>query len=474
MAPVLRWNVWIRSFVPTVPGLSGTLSVTIVIAGVFPGPYESSSTPTIALSARELPPGHGGNGSLQEDKLVAAGPRNLYACLDGYVNSRLLSVRRVKYLTLHHPETAQMDTSMSMSMAPSSTANAPASVATHTVLVGYKGYSFSPNQTTAKAGETIEFQFLPTNHSVVRAEYMFPCIPYESTGAGKEGFFSGFYATEDGNGVPKWRYTIANTNPIFFYSSVGNDCNKYGMVGGINVNNTLFEMQYNMALDSPSVGQPSAAHDHMTMTSSSTSFSTTHPSTTSQTSTPTAAAPVQSSSNGLGGGAIAGVVIGAVAGIALIAALFYWYGIIRARQQPPTTSPTVQTSYISPDAKSFDGQSAMFSSPPSGVPSPPLPQPQMGMSPPDQAGGSPLVDEDVIYVPVKRSTIASGNFDHLPAELYNPAIPGHHFNSEGVSWNHNFDPNSDASSITYQQRQQQTTTSVTPPINPNKASELPV
>lgn len=39
-----------------------------------------------------------------------------------------------------------------------------------------------------------EFQFFPPNHSVARAEYEHPCVPYELTGKDKIGFFSGFMA----------------------------------------------------------------------------------------------------------------------------------------------------------------------------------------------------------------------------------------------------------------------------------------
>lgn len=38
-----------------------------------------------------------------------------------------------------------------------------------------------------------EFSFFPTNHSVGRAEYQQPCIPYEDTGENKVGFWSGFF-----------------------------------------------------------------------------------------------------------------------------------------------------------------------------------------------------------------------------------------------------------------------------------------
>ena len=38
-----------------------------------------------------------------------------------------------------------------------------------------------------------EFQFFLRNHSVGRAEYGQPCIPYEDTGENKVGFYSGFF-----------------------------------------------------------------------------------------------------------------------------------------------------------------------------------------------------------------------------------------------------------------------------------------
>ena len=38
-----------------------------------------------------------------------------------------------------------------------------------------------------------EFHFFPPNHSVGRAEYQQPCIPYEDTGENKVGFWSGFF-----------------------------------------------------------------------------------------------------------------------------------------------------------------------------------------------------------------------------------------------------------------------------------------
>jgi hypothetical protein len=76
---------------------------------------------------------------------------------------------------------------------PSATSSAPAQ--THTISVGID-HKFQPDVTQAEIGDIINFQFFPPNHSVVRAEYGFPCIPYEMTGRGKTGFFSGFHPVD--------------------------------------------------------------------------------------------------------------------------------------------------------------------------------------------------------------------------------------------------------------------------------------
>jgi hypothetical protein len=54
----------------------------------------------------------------------------------------------------------------------------------------------NPQTPTLTPFQTIEFRFYPANHSVVRAEYNLPCIPYEMTGPNKPGFFSGFHAVD--------------------------------------------------------------------------------------------------------------------------------------------------------------------------------------------------------------------------------------------------------------------------------------
>lgn len=40
-------------------------------------------------------------------------------------------------------------------------------------------------------GDTIEFQFFPTDHWVIRSDFNYPCIPYEYLNHNDPGFSSG-------------------------------------------------------------------------------------------------------------------------------------------------------------------------------------------------------------------------------------------------------------------------------------------
>src|SRR5256885_6194702 len=65
-----------------------------------------------------------------------------------------------------------------------------------------------------------EYNFFPPNHSVVRAEYLFPCVPYEVTGVDKIGFSSGFKPVDAIlPNPPTFTIRINDTNPIFYYCS---------------------------------------------------------------------------------------------------------------------------------------------------------------------------------------------------------------------------------------------------------------
>lgn len=90
----------------------------------------------------------------------------------------------------------QGNTCLALSTSQPSQASSNAVRPTHTVAVGKADHKFDPNVVQAGVGDIVEFQFFPTNHSVVRSEYEFPCIPYEMTGEGKAGFFSGFHSVE--------------------------------------------------------------------------------------------------------------------------------------------------------------------------------------------------------------------------------------------------------------------------------------
>jgi len=208
---------------------------------------------------------------------------------------------------------------------------------THTISVGNGDHKFRPDVTQAAIGDLIEFDFFPPNHSVVRAEYKFPCIPYEDTGTDKVGFFSGFHPVDAVlPNPPKWTVLINDTNPIFFYCSAPGSCITYGMVGVINPNaTTSLAVQRQMALNSAYMLQPgepfpaeasfSSSASSSTPTPSSTTSSTTSTSAAATTATATAAAAAASHTT-LSSGAIAGIAIGAAAVFTLAAALFFYMG----------------------------------------------------------------------------------------------------------------------------------------------------
>jgi plastocyanin len=67
---------------------------------------------------------------------------------------------------------------------------------THTVSVGSRGSSFDPNVTFANPGDVVVFEFFPTNHSVIRTDFVGnnaqqnPCVPYELLHPGSTSRFS--------------------------------------------------------------------------------------------------------------------------------------------------------------------------------------------------------------------------------------------------------------------------------------------
>ncbi|PKS07893.1 hypothetical protein jhhlp_006501 [Lomentospora prolificans] len=108
---------------------------------------------------------------------------------------------------------------------------------THTVLVGWSGFKFTPNETIAKPGDTVEFKFYPPDHSVIRADYEHGCIPYENVGAHRVGFYSEQqFVSGISEDNPVFTIKVNDTEPIFYYCGAVGSCKSKHMIGVINPN----------------------------------------------------------------------------------------------------------------------------------------------------------------------------------------------------------------------------------------------
>lgn len=68
----------------------------------------------------------------------------------------------------------------------------------HTILVSNTTHYFTPNSINALPGDIVTFKFWPGNHSVIRAEYGYPCIPYEDLDGNESGgFYSGVQSPDE-------------------------------------------------------------------------------------------------------------------------------------------------------------------------------------------------------------------------------------------------------------------------------------
>lgn len=86
----------------------------------------------------------------------------------------------------------------------------------------------------------IEFQLFPPYHSVGRAKYQQPCIPYEHPGGKKVGFWSGFCPLSTVLETPPTsNLTINETEPNFLYCAAPGSCIDHQMVGVINSNSSV-------------------------------------------------------------------------------------------------------------------------------------------------------------------------------------------------------------------------------------------
>ncbi|KAJ9640111.1 hypothetical protein H2199_006345 [Coniosporium tulheliwenetii] len=219
---------------------------------------------------------------------------------------------------------------------------------TYTVSVGID-HKFRPDVVQANAGDIVEFNFFPPNHSVVRAEYMLPCIPYENTGRGKVGFFSGFRPVDAFlDDPPTWNLRINDTDPIFYYCSAPGSCNNFAMIGVINPNKSVsLETQRSLALQAAYVMNPGdpfppeASSSMASLTASPTSTSALPSSTAATASTTPTPAPAEEEKNDddLSTGAIIGIALGGAAILLLAAALFYYFFSRSRTLKQPFASP---------------------------------------------------------------------------------------------------------------------------------------
>jgi len=111
---------------------------------------------------------------------------------------------------------------------------APPLSGNHQVIVGGTGkLYFSPSNITAKAGDTITFQFQQKNHTVTQSTFADPCKPISANG--KTGFDSGFRPVDASvtTNFPTWTLQINDTTPIWAFCAQGNHCTS-GMVFAVN------------------------------------------------------------------------------------------------------------------------------------------------------------------------------------------------------------------------------------------------
>ncbi|KAJ5263362.1 hypothetical protein N7478_010967 [Penicillium angulare] len=186
-------------------------------------------------------------------------------------------------------------TTTSSTSSTSSSTSTSTGVATHTIQVGPKTspHAYVPHNITANPGDTVIFEFYPTNHSIAKADYEAPCVP-----ASKDIFWSEPFATfdeEDGELVgspPTWSLLINDTE-------------------GLQNSSMTWETQYKKALIYPYMllpGQSMPAEGSTSSSGSSSSSST------------------SSSSHGLGTGAIAGIAVACAAFVIILIALVWTLG----------------------------------------------------------------------------------------------------------------------------------------------------
>jgi len=98
----------------------------------------------------------------------------------------------------------------------------------HKIIVGGSGVVFSPNNISAKPGDTVTFEFRQKNHTVTASSFSDPCNGLPS------GFDTGFKPVAEGvTSFPTFTLAINDTTPVWGFCKQGNHCSQ-GMVFAIN------------------------------------------------------------------------------------------------------------------------------------------------------------------------------------------------------------------------------------------------
>jgi len=108
-------------------------------------------------------------------------------------------------LAVQTPMSSATGSAIAATSMPASSRNAQI----HTIKVGAGGFHFQPQQISDVAvGDTVTFEFYPPDHSVARAEFGSACVPYESTGKGRQGFWSGTQYVDTVNEVHTYHHAL--------------------------------------------------------------------------------------------------------------------------------------------------------------------------------------------------------------------------------------------------------------------------
>ncbi|KAK0632307.1 hypothetical protein B0T14DRAFT_573791 [Immersiella caudata] len=200
------------------------------------------------------------------------------------------------------------------------------------INVGAEVHKFTPDSVTANVGDIIlvelGFNFYPGGHRVARAEFKQPCIPYEYTGAGKRGFWTGIFSPQVIS-VPPPNYDVPvnDTDPIFFYCGAPGSCNQYSMVGVVNPTKEMtLDIQKAYAANSSHQLVPGEPFPSETLKPTNTPTSTPPTGGNGETGGSSQDASKGSGNSSLGAGAIAGIAIGAAAVLVMGAGIIYLCG----------------------------------------------------------------------------------------------------------------------------------------------------